>query len=560
MYVESILINDSGMANNNKTDILQFFRSPAIGRFSPAYIIFILSLAGVILNSIILRFSLPAITLLDGDVSGYLDPALDILEGKGWSPESYRGIFYPGFVWIDIFLFDSINSVAVVQQILAVAGLLLFASGYMNMFREDFSLIRQFYLLLALMILGWNQEMIRLEHTLRPEGLTIFFAGSVFFLLQQIIFRPDRFVFTLLVLLAVVMFQVQQKFVMGGLIIILCAGYVYIKKKPQDNKWPGILMAIIAGVYIFGWIFIVLYWAYLYAKRLQFRDVKSDLVLGGLIIFLIYSNASQVADRTPVSSFMAKNFFYVNCRLIERSKAFEQCFNNNEKGAVRLAVSYIDTTNVWELVGYNADQLIYGPVAPKVESRYGTGIYKRVMLKSVVFCFPEFIHKILVQMNRYYFDNSFTERIPQLLAIDFRPEVISALRNLNGLHFHSSDYVEKYQKKALDYLSNTDIEKKGFMLERNIIRLLLVHLSRWLILIAAVYCFLSIVLRRIDILTTIFLAHFFVLLTVAVVHTIDIGRYSHALFGFFVLINLLIAERITTAVLMFIQNRRHKST
>ena len=253
-------------------------------------------------------------------------------------------------------------------------------------------------------------------------------------------------------------------------------------------------------------------------------------------------------------SFLAKNFFYINCKLIQQSAGFESHFTQDEKAAVRLSVNNIDDKNVWILLGYNADKLIYGPVSDTIQSRYGLHVYEHVMLKSIVFCMPGYIKKVIRQVSFYYFGFNFNERIPHAY-FDYRQQLEYSAVCLPGISNGVPAWKVAYGVEVSDILSKGNSYKLTSNRWTYLLWLSQMCLSSLLSVLAVIYTALTAIRGRLDIIGALFISHFLVLLTIAVVHTIDIGRYSHALFPLFVIILLLTAGHFLNYVVNWLLSK-----
>ncbi|EDY18948.1 hypothetical protein CfE428DRAFT_3606 [Chthoniobacter flavus Ellin428] len=127
------------------------------------------------------RFSLPAPPLADRDIWGYLSPALAKLVGDPFTQSEGRAFVYPGFLYLLLRAFHSLNAVTVAQHILGLGTGLLFLANWRTArrlfpcspipaFAHDlFGLV-----LLAIFLLCGQSTFS--EHHLRPEGIAPFFA------------------------------------------------------------------------------------------------------------------------------------------------------------------------------------------------------------------------------------------------------------------------------------------------------------------------------------------------------------------------------------------------
>ncbi len=196
------------------------------GPFKPKDIAFYIFLFGILGYALYLRISLPHIAIIDGDVSGYLNSALEYFGGRDFEFSPQRGLCYTVFVLINILFGTSLYPVALSQHLLAIAGLVMIVMAFRL---SSDSMITRSIALIALMVLGWDNELILLEHTIRPEGLEIFLTGTLFFLLQRFMVRGknDRS-YLALVAIATLLFLVQVKFILAGILVIAYATYIYI--------------------------------------------------------------------------------------------------------------------------------------------------------------------------------------------------------------------------------------------------------------------------------------------------------------------------------------------
>ncbi|MEP6670662.1 MAG: hypothetical protein ABJF10_16005 [Chthoniobacter sp.] len=127
------------------------------------------------------RFSLPAEPLTDRDVWGYLSPALAKLSGGPFQQTEGRAFVYPGFVYLVISAFRSLNAITAVQHLLGLGtGLLLLVNWKAARRLLPNPLIPAVWhdiagLGLFAIFLLCAQSIIA-EHHLRPEGIAPFFA------------------------------------------------------------------------------------------------------------------------------------------------------------------------------------------------------------------------------------------------------------------------------------------------------------------------------------------------------------------------------------------------
>jgi hypothetical protein len=520
------------------------------------YLFYIL-MSLILARALYLRLSLPHIAIIDNDISGYLDPSLSYLGGRGFEIESVRGFCYPFFVLLNILLGRSIDAVALCQHMLAMIGLIMIALALIESLLCRVNYIKSVILLLGMMLIGWDKETILLEHTIRPEGLGIFFAGTIFFLLQRQLSRPGFKVYITLMTVTTLLFLVLPKFVLGGIVVILYASYSYISFRPRSIRWIKQIFILMLGYYIMGGIFIVLVGVYQYlqdrAKRVS--DKYFNALLLSISLILVLAGQALVEkyfpDENSAAYFSAVNFFYINCRIIEQADDFEKWFTRDEKAAVRYAVaeSKKQDKNTWPILGFDADDLTYGHVSDYIVGRYGHSIYGSVMRKALVFCFPQLMHKAIIQM-RYYYEFNGSQRIPATYTLlDYDRDLRAGMSNsFDGLSTAAPEYIAKYKSEVSAYLSHDHQYIPGPSPFQTGIWQIEMRLSSILIDFAAIYIMLMLVRGKVDALVILFMVHFLTLLTIVVFHTLDIGRYSNSLFPFFAVIVILSAFRFCDGV------------
>lgn len=127
------------------------------------------------------RFLLPAPPLADRDIWGYLSPALAKLVGDPFVQSEGRAFVYPGFVYLLLRAFHSLNAVTVAQHVLGMAAGLLFLINWRTARRlfpcspiPGFAHDLLGLVLFAIFLL--SGQSIFSEHHLRPEGIAPFFA------------------------------------------------------------------------------------------------------------------------------------------------------------------------------------------------------------------------------------------------------------------------------------------------------------------------------------------------------------------------------------------------
>ncbi len=323
-----------------------------------------------------------------------------------------------------------------------------------------------------------------------------------------------------------------------------------MRSRPERKWWIIQILVLIAGCYLFGLIFALLMGIYKYYWLRRQMGLRRNVFV--ILLASIITIAFLVVELTgpEASPFMTRTFFSSNCLVIKNSAGYERFFSADEKGAIEYAVKNIDHTKgaTWPLVGYSSDDLMVGPVADEIDRRYGTAIYTRIMLKSLLVCSPELMHKAIRQI-RYYYNADNSERIPGTMAMNTRDRLESGLGFLGRLSQYSQvSYLNRYREDVRAYLAATPQPQPEASWCRSRAHALEMWLSIVLAAFALIYSIVLCYQWRTDALVILFAAHTLVLLTIVVIHTLDMSRYSHSLFPLLAIVDLLALDRIMTGL------------
>jgi hypothetical protein len=127
------------------------------------------------------RFSLPQIPITNKDTGGYISPALSLLKNGTYEP-SYRNFPYAGFVWIILKSTGTFSAIAVVQHVLGLASGLLFWLSWQRLrvfFPPDWPVTAAHAALGLALVSGLVLSMhpMFFERSMRPEAIFPFLIG-----------------------------------------------------------------------------------------------------------------------------------------------------------------------------------------------------------------------------------------------------------------------------------------------------------------------------------------------------------------------------------------------
>jgi hypothetical protein len=144
--------------------------------------LFVLSAAvAVILGGLIVRARLPIAPLADADTWGYLRPALSWLSGLGFQQTYGRDWLYPALLAGILKISGDFCAITYVQRFLGLVGILVFWLAWRSWLRllpphkSQWRWICFFFAVLLLALYGLSSQQALLENSIRPEGMLAFF-------------------------------------------------------------------------------------------------------------------------------------------------------------------------------------------------------------------------------------------------------------------------------------------------------------------------------------------------------------------------------------------------
>jgi hypothetical protein len=167
----------SGYTMERGERLKQLFRSNPL----PLWIVIVILIGGLIV-----RIQLPITPFADGDSWGYLHPALSWLSGLGFQQTDGRDWLYPALLAGILKVADNFGAISCVQHFLGVAGILLFWlawRSYRQLVPTPKPVWRWMYFVFALLLFAfyaWSPQQAILENTIRPEGMLAFFEMAYF--------------------------------------------------------------------------------------------------------------------------------------------------------------------------------------------------------------------------------------------------------------------------------------------------------------------------------------------------------------------------------------------
>lgn len=146
-----------------------------------------LALAAIVLGAARLRWAWPAVPLADADTWGYLNPALSELTGGHFRHTYARNFVYPGWVWVLLRAGGDFRWISLAQHLLGLATGVVLWRVWEN-WRTWFPAPRLpswAATLLGLLLAAFylcSTTVIHFEHQIRPEAIFPFFAIAAIYL------------------------------------------------------------------------------------------------------------------------------------------------------------------------------------------------------------------------------------------------------------------------------------------------------------------------------------------------------------------------------------------
>jgi hypothetical protein len=156
-------------------------RGERLNQLFPSGLLPFCAVIAVVIGGLIVRLWLPVTPLADGDTWGYLRPALSWLSGLGFQQTYGRDWLYPALLAGILKIGGSFSAITYVQRFLGLAGILIFWLAWWSWLRllpAQKPIRRWICFVLALLLLvlyALSSQQALLENTIRPEGMLAFF-------------------------------------------------------------------------------------------------------------------------------------------------------------------------------------------------------------------------------------------------------------------------------------------------------------------------------------------------------------------------------------------------
>ena len=498
--------------------------------------------ARIIIWAVTMRFQLPQSPLVDNDTPGYINPALSMLTGSGYVHEHGRNFVYPGLLFLLLHTFGDFRAIAVFQHVLGIlgGGLLLLTWERASLFLRSSPIPKPFYRALGLVLtvayLASTKPML-FESQIRPESVFAFFAILSLFLNVEFIRvrflehkKTQSFVFGILSLFTAVLLNCLRPAWGFGVIFSSLPVLVSLLDGAESVRRKCSLIGTA--------VFLILAFLIFPEKYLS-KDDREKETFGARVVFAIHADmirdqiGADLADGsdTPYPKDWLASVQAALSSDIEKTAAFPQeslGFNSD----------YI----MWEDSSFNKITHDFGGDPHKVAT-FCWYYYRRTVLHQPW----RMTQKILRQMQEFYTVPCpvYQKREHQPLKIAKTYEKSSRVLSgyMSGVTIWGGvrDYLARCE---LIKTTNVSIPGRGWagVLHRLLgssylaclitaitVNLLMLAFPRWRSQLGTFALFTLLVYSY----------NFGNCLTAAIVHTLEVRRYSHAQLGFTMLAQFL---------------------
>ncbi|HWB63767.1 MAG TPA: hypothetical protein VG603_09675 [Chitinophagales bacterium] len=479
------------------------------------------TLAAVFCTAVFLRFRLPALVFIDSDIDGYLGPAMNFLHGAKFLPLNARGLYYPLFALLCIGPTGSLNTVAVVQHCMAIAGLVFIAYTLFKLFGKTHPVLSLLLITICVAALALCPCFIKLEHTIRPEGLILFFTGLLTLLIYRFSCRRSGYVLTALALTLVFLGFTIPKFAPGSALVIAWAFFLYLKAGDTSAQ-----------------------------QRKKLVMVNLALLM---LLFLVQRgrNHADVLSRY----FVGRNFFYVNAKII-KACAGAGIYNETQTAAINDLNSRIEPSPDFSLVGFDFDSHQFGATSKMIEGKYGWDIYNSILRKSLLKRPWPFITKAVKQTLTYYFSFAINKRVPVAEVYDNNLEYQESYRLATGLGYLSNNTINQYRCYASSVIVTMRLNSPLKTYTDRFIYKPLFLVTPFIFIISLGFAIMLLLQKGWNTLFILLLIQSSTVFTVGFIHSFDINRYGHTLFPVFIIICIIGFYYFLVRAISFINNFR----
>lgn len=495
-----------------------------------------------------LRFRLPLEPITVPDTWGYLSPAMGKLIGTGWT-QHLRNYLYPGFLFLILRAFADFRAITVAQHLLGVAagGVFLLVWRRVRAFAMMPRLPTQIYTatgLIAVSIYLFARQPMAYETDIRPEGIVSFLVMLNMWLIVEFAWRCW-------------VHRTEPLPVGLGVAAVASAVVLSLAKPSFAIAAVGSLAPVAASLF----------------SRFRFRD-EIALVCGSAAAALLLLVPEQFLARGDESSetFLPTELFMIHAGIIRDQMAADVASGApvpypinwirqvHELLDREIAKAALDRT--YPTLGYNPDYLMYNPDSFNVRMRKEYGDDFRGLCDFYRFYYARawrqqprrMLEKIRRQMLVFY-----APACPAYRDWNTRPIANEYAKSLASLTIANSGVVSAAYRPLARFIARTkELAATGLVLrvprgirdcERRLSRSYLLCLMTAAAIAAGVLVHPGL-RRRLGLIAALVMFfswyNFGNCIEIAVIHTLDVGRYDTTQLIFTVLAQfasfLLIAE------------------
>ncbi len=501
----------------------------------------------ILFFSFLIRLLIVKVPYALGDISNYINPAINWFNNGNFNHYGGRSFPYPLFILIILKLFNSFNYISIVQHLIgALTGIILLIVWnnllcFLNNLNSNklIKIIHYFIGIILFCLFLFSESVIVYEHTITRESIyPLFLILQVLFLINFIInIKEDN-----------------NK-------IFLWCGFFFINNYFLFVFQPRWGFNLLLNILIYILILFFIRNQKLYKKILFLIIIPFILSF----IFIYFPENILMKDEVATESFLAKHLFFGHAKIVDIELEKDINDNNFNKYDKKILVKIREAFNEefnknqtkHKFLGYDFNRLVYsGWINEYLINNFPGNEYKKFCLYYFIrsiFKHPViYLKKILLELSQFYNINGNMYPFHRLYQADYEIYRYSfeKLKNENNISFLPFlIYIDN-----LYDLGESNIEFEEYRIKW--VNSLLFILSKFY-LITLVIFFIMFIIKIINyfkvgkadsflmlyiVVFIIYMYNFFINISIASVYTFDVERYIDDQFILILLSQILAIE------------------
>jgi len=513
---DDAFILDESKDKKNRIALLSILDKLDVKAYKKLYLIVFFA---VLIIAFILRMSLLQLPFCDNDIRGYLEPVINYHDTGVFTQYTEREVFYPAFVLFILNIFNDFSYISIIQHLIGIiTGIMLLYCWHLiiinlSIYKEKRILFDLAGIFLVSLYLFMDSILV-LEQLIRPESI------YPLFLILQIIFfiklynsiknNNKIYIYIFAVLFFVnnfCLYKLQPRW--GINIIFNLVLFIILFFSIKNKNIKKILLYFLLPLFISFFILL------LPEKLIKPQKNASRLYI---TLFAVHANIIDIELENDIND---KNFQKYDKNILNNTRSYiHNAINHGKRRPYK--------------IGFNPNDMIYGELYDYFTTAFTYKDYTKFcryyFIKSIVKHPLMYAKKVIYELSQFYnFDSRLYNRITfWRYSKYYRVSYRAIFKNDSNYYPYLSyiDAIINYRNIAYD------INKITFPLIDTVLFLLSISFL-FTIIIFLLIILIRIILRKLNkndfifllFIIIIFLYNFFINLTCASVHTLEVSRY-----------------------------------